>query len=174
MSLSPPLFLRIENTDFAPIIGACHNVLQPETLVTDWWQLSNRICFLANFAQGVHLETVVWSTLKWPRGHNWGWQDHEDKERKYWWTCKKCPTVQRTVSGKGGKYCRTCNVRRAHFATVCKNYMGGGMSAVLKAATSKQSREAWWGLAPPSPFGSCVEWAGFTASLKSKWVGESV
>ena len=42
----------------------------------------------------------------------------------------------------------------AHFATVCKNYVGGGMSAVLWAATSKQSREAWWGLTPQSPFGS--------------------
>ena len=70
MSLSPPLFLRIENRGFAPIIGTCHNVLQPETVVTDWRQLSNHICFLANFDRCVHLETVVWSILKWPRGPN--------------------------------------------------------------------------------------------------------
>ena len=70
LSLPPPLFLRIENTGFAPIIGTCHNILQPETVVTDWWQLSNGICFLANFDRWVHSETVVWSILKWPRGPN--------------------------------------------------------------------------------------------------------
>ena len=51
---------------------------------------------------------------------------------------------------------------------------GGRHECCALGATSKQSREAWWGLTPQSPFGSCAEWAGFTVSLKSKWVGESV
>ena len=84
----------------------------------------------------------MWSTLKWPRGHNWGWQDHEDKEGEILVNVQKMSDCTAHCERKRGKYCRTCNVRRAHFATVCKNYMGGGMSAVLKAATSKQSREA--------------------------------
>ena len=67
----------------------------------------------------------------------WGWQDHEDKERKYWWTCKKCPTVQRTVSGKGGNISERA-MSGARFATVCKNYVGGE-AWVLCSSSNKQT-----------------------------------
>ena len=143
-----------------------------------WWQTGDSFPIIFVFSP-ILIDVSIWrlwcgqffNGLRAPM--QGGWQDHEDKERKYWWTCKKCPTVQRTVSGKGGNISERA-MSGARFATVCKNYVGGRHECCALAATSKQSREAWWGLTPQSPFGSCAEWARFTASLRSKWVGESV
>ena len=144
MSLSPPLFLRIENRGFAPIIGTCHNVLQPETVVTDWRQLSNHICFLANFDRCVHLETVVWSILKWPRGPN-AMGDGKIMRIKRGNIGERAKNVRlySALWAERGEILPNVQCQTRAFRHCVQKLYGGRHECCALAATSKQSREAW-------------------------------
>ena len=107
-----------------------------------WWQTGDSFPIIFVFSP-ILIDVSIWrlwcgqffNGLRAPM--QGGWQDHEDKERKYWWTCKKCPNVQRTVSGKGGKYCRTCNVRRAF--RHCVQKLCGGRHECCALSSNKQT-----------------------------------
>ena len=85
----------------------------------------------------------MWSTLKWPRGHNWGWQDHEDKEGEILVNVQKMSDCTAHCERKRGEILPNVQCQARAFRHCVQKLYGGRHECCALAATSKQPQEAW-------------------------------